>query len=64
MEPEREKDSFLLGIGLDGADGHVRVTRGDSFLLCGGSQATHREMQDQAERLLERLERAKAEDRP
>jgi hypothetical protein len=31
----------ILGIGLDGADGHTYITRGDDFLLMGGSESTH-----------------------
>lgn len=38
--------SFLLGIGLDNKDGHVRVTKGDDFQLIGGSEKTHHKMQD------------------
>jgi hypothetical protein len=31
----------ILGIGLDSGDGHTYITRGDDFLLYGGSEATH-----------------------
>jgi hypothetical protein len=40
---------FLLGVGLD-SDGHVRATRGDDFLLVGGSEGTHERMQEHVER--------------
>ena len=40
---------FLLGLGLD-SDGHVRATRGDDFLLVGGSEETHGRMQEHVER--------------
>ena len=33
-DPSRTK---LLGLGLDGTDGHTRLTRGDDFMLCGGA---------------------------
>ena len=36
----------LLGVGLDNADGHKRVTRAEDILLVGGSQETHEKMQD------------------
>ena len=36
----------LLGVGLDNQDGHKRVTKGDEFLLVGGSAETHERMQD------------------
>ncbi len=36
----------LFGIGLDSKDGHKRITRGEEFLVIGGSQETHAKMQD------------------
>ena len=47
----------LLGVGLDTDDGHRRVTRSESFLLVGGSAATHERMQETAIRFEEGLER-------
>lgn len=47
---------MLLGVGLDGADGHVRMTRGDSVMLVGGSQDTHEQMQERTIKLGEALE--------
>ncbi|MDP8218028.1 MAG: hypothetical protein P9M03_04820 [Candidatus Theseobacter exili] len=32
---------LLLGIGFDGSDGHVRITMGDNYGVCGGSGDTH-----------------------
>lgn len=37
---------WLLGLGLDGTDGHVRITRGKNFRILGGSKETHEEMQE------------------
>jgi hypothetical protein len=45
----------LVAIGLDGKDGHTRITRGDDFVLLGGSRETHEQMQDWTIRLTERL---------
>ena len=45
----------LLGFGLDGTDGHKRITKGDDFFLVGGSAETHEKMQDLTIRLTERL---------
>lgn len=45
----------LLGVGLDNQDGHKRVTRGEAFLLVGGSQETHEQMQDVALHVTEAL---------
>jgi len=38
----------LLGLGLDGRDGHTRISRGPNFLLYGGSKDTHEKMQETA----------------
>jgi hypothetical protein len=45
----------FLGVGLDNEDGHKRVTRGEEFLLVGGSAETHEKMQDTAIRFEEAL---------
>ena len=45
----------LLGVGLDSTDGHKRVTRSEEFLLVGGSQETHENMQEIAIRFSESL---------
>jgi hypothetical protein len=50
-EPRRRRRKkrgkrWLLGLGLDGADGHVRYTKGENFRLIGGSEDTHGEMQE------------------
>jgi hypothetical protein len=47
---------FLLGVGLD-SDGHVRATRGDDFLLVGGSEETHERMQERVEKFKGTLDR-------
>ena len=46
----------LLGLGLDGDDGHVRVTRGDNFHLVGGSHETHQTMQEKCIKFNEKLD--------
>ncbi|MBI3411985.1 MAG: hypothetical protein HY040_26950 [Planctomycetes bacterium] len=45
----------LLGVGLDNADGHHRITRSDEIILVGGSEQTHTKMQDVAIHLNESL---------
>ena len=56
MEPqESENKAWLLGMGLDGKDGHVRITRGDNFHLVGGSEDTHGTMQEKAVKFNEKL---------
>ena len=45
----------FLGVGLDGQDGHRRLTRTEHFLLVGGSEETHERMQDVTIRFNESL---------
>jgi hypothetical protein len=53
-KPKRARKAVLLGVGLD-SDGHKRVTKGDNFLLAGGSQETHEEMTEKAIKINEKL---------
>jgi len=55
--PKRKKQQVLgfLGVGLDNQDGHQRLTRTENFLLFGGSQETHEQMQDVSIRFNESL---------
>lgn len=57
VNPQAAKKSALLGLGFDGDDGHTRLTRGDNFLLFGGSQDTHGRMQETAIKVNEELAR-------
>ena len=45
----------LVGVGFAATDGHPRLTKGDDFVLFGGSEATHAQLQDLTIRLTERL---------
>ena len=56
-QTDRVRVLGLLGVGLDGTDGHRRITRTDEFLLVGGSAETHERMQETAIRFGEALER-------
>ncbi|MCC5025163.1 MAG: hypothetical protein J6386_21330 [Candidatus Synoicihabitans palmerolidicus] len=47
----------LLGIGLDNADGHKRITRGEKFALVRGSQETHERMTETALKTFEELKK-------
>ena len=53
----RDRRTILLGVGLDGDDGHKRITRGRDVLLVGGSEDTHEQMQEKAIKLNEELDR-------
>ena len=52
-----KKKAALLGVGLDGKDGHVRVTTGENFKLVGGSEETHGTMQEKAVKMNEHLKK-------
>jgi len=49
------KKAILLGIGLDGTDGHIRATRGEHFRIVGGSHETHELMQEKCVKFGEKL---------
>ena len=50
------KIALLLGLGLDGTDGHTRITTGDNYYLLGGSEETHGVMQEKVIKFNEKLE--------
>ena len=52
---ERPEIMGFLGVGLDGKDGHQRLTQSEEFLLVGGSAETHERMQETAIRFGEAL---------
>jgi hypothetical protein len=55
MKPQIK--NWLLGLGFDAKDGHVRITKGKNFCLYGGSKETHQVMQEKAIRVNEELDR-------
>jgi hypothetical protein len=54
---KRTRKAALLGLGLDAQDGQTRITKGDNYLLYGGSQDTHAVMQETAVKINEHLDR-------
>lgn len=56
-KPKSKKNAGLLGLGLDNADGHKRITRGEKFLLVGGSDETHSRMTETVVKTFEELKR-------
>ncbi len=46
MSRKPKGNAKMIGMGLDGDDGQVRVTNAENFLLVGGSHDTHECMQD------------------
>jgi hypothetical protein len=55
-KPNKKKQAAILGLGLDNDDGHTRITRGENFLLAGGSYETHARMQETAVKVNEQLD--------
>lgn len=53
----REARARLIGLGLDGSDGHTRVTQGRNFALYLGSEETHERMTEICIRINEKLDR-------
>ena len=51
------KSAALLGVAFDNEDGHTRLTRGENFVLVGGSHETHAMMQETAVKINERLDK-------
>ena len=51
------RTAMMLGIGLDGKDGHKRMTKGENFCLVGGSEETHEAMTETAVKINEKLAR-------
>ena len=45
----------LLGLGLDNADGHKRITTGEQFAIVGGSAETHEKLTETAIKTFEEL---------
>jgi hypothetical protein len=46
----------MLGLAFDAEDGQTRITKGDNFVLYGGSQETHGVMQETAVKINEQLD--------
>ena len=58
MRDKNEMKRQLLGLGLDAKKGdELRITRGDSFRILGGSENTHGLMQEQCIKMNEQLAR-------
>ena len=56
-KPPEATVTGVVGLGLDGEDGHKRVTRTEEMVLLGGSAETHDKMQETAIRFGENLEK-------
>ncbi len=56
-DPRQRQILGFLGVGLDNKDGHQRLTRSEHFVLLGGSEETHEQMQDTVIRFTAALRR-------
>lgn len=56
QQPPATKAS-LLGLGLDGTDGHKRITRAEKFAIVGGSEETHGRMTETLVKTFEDLKK-------
>jgi hypothetical protein len=52
----KPNQAALLGVAFDGQDGTKRLTRGKNFVLWGGSDETHSQMQETAIKINEHLD--------
>ncbi len=52
---DRDKRAMLMGVGLDNKDGHTRLTKGENFVMMGGSEETHERMTETAIKVNEKL---------
>ena len=43
-DKEPNTKAHLFGLGLDGSDGHKRITKAEKFSIIGGSEQTHDKM--------------------
>lgn len=54
-KPTSRRAAGLLGLGLDGTDGHKRITTGEKFAIVGGSEETHGRMTETVLKTFEEL---------
>ena len=50
-----KKTAALFGVGMDNDDGHKRITKGEQFILVGGSEETHGRMTETVVKTFEEL---------
>ena len=55
MRNSGKNPAMMMGLGLDNRDGHKRITKGDNFVLVGGSEETHERMTETAIKVNEKL---------
>lgn len=53
----KPKSAHLLGVGLDDAGGHKRLTSAEQFTIVGGSEETHGRMTETVIKTFETLKK-------
>ena len=51
-----QQKGLLIGLGFDNKDGHKRITKGENFVLAGGSEDTHNKMVETTMKFNEKLD--------
>ncbi len=54
-DSSKDRKAMMMGLGLDNKDGHKRITKGENFLMLGGSEETHEKMTEVAIKVNESL---------
>ncbi len=57
MPQPSQLNAHLIGVGLDHADGHKRITQAERFSIVGGSEETHGRMTETVLKTFETLDR-------
>ena len=55
-DESRVQRARILGLGLDNAEGHVRITRGENFDIYLGSENTHEQILKTCIKINEKLD--------
>jgi len=55
MAQKKERISKIVGVGVDGRDGHIRFTTGEGYELLNGSEESHDLMQQWCEAINRQL---------
>ena len=53
----RRKNGFLLGVRVDGGDGHRRVSRGEDFVAVGGTREGHEHLRETVAEISDEVKR-------
>lgn len=57
MQSKKVNVRHLVGVGLDGNDGHKRITRAEKFSVVGGSAETHEKITETVIKTFEDLKK-------